>query len=132
MRRNLMKRLEALEKAVNKTTVPKLMMIDADRLPDADRDRFWAGDTAVLGLPDNPMPGTISTVVISVSPACQESWRATRGMSDAERNAYEERRIREEAHAEHLRAMERRTAPPPGMNEPSIRYDASGYPISDN
>jgi hypothetical protein len=89
---SILKRLEALERAVTQQTTPRLSIVEVHTLPDADRDAIWDGDTGVLNryAPPGPdvQPGTISTVVISVSPACRESWLATQGMSDAERNAY--------------------------------------------
>jgi hypothetical protein len=89
---SILKRLEALERAVTQQTTPRLSIVEVHTLPDADRDAIWDGDTGVLNryAPPGPdvQPGTISTVVISVSPACRDTWQQTRGMTDAERNAY--------------------------------------------
>jgi hypothetical protein len=110
------------------------------RCPMKTGDAIWDGDTGVLNRYAPPVPGrqpgTISTVVISLHAASRESWVATRGMSDAERNAYEERRIAEEDRVDHLREMQRRTEPPLGMNEERPRsiwgWAADGSPIWDD
>lgn len=64
-----------------------------------------------------------------MNPETRGALEQTREMTDAERDAHEERRIAEDNCHERLREQERLVAIPERMTKSAIRYDAFGYPI---
>jgi hypothetical protein len=140
MKASIVKRLEALEKAVVQTTVPRLTIVDVHALPDADREGFWNGNTGILDRYAPPVadlpPGIITTMVVSLCPESRDEWRQTRGMTDAEQAANHARRIAEEDRREREAGWARLAAVPGGVNEQRPRavwgYDRAGKPIYDD
>lgn len=120
MKAELFRRLERLEKAVNQTTVPRLVLVDVTDFADDQRERYWSGDDSVLGLPDDT-GGGIHAVVIDLNPACRKSWLHTRDMSDEDVERYEERRWREEEQAQQIRGVTE------VQKEPEPQFDKYGY-----
>jgi hypothetical protein len=126
MRRDLLKRLEALEQAANTRTFPRLTFVNVLQLPDDDREAYWSGDVDVLNryappVPDLP-PGTIHTIIVTLNPESRSIWEQARGMSDEEYDAWDEQRIRE---------SERKAPEPVPEAKSEARYDWNGYPIID-
>lgn len=136
MNPKLLKRLDALERAVNQTTIPRLSIVDVTDFPDDDRERYWSGDTGIidrhaLTIPGMD-PGTITAVIIDLNLACRESWLQTRDMSDEALERHEARRIAAEDKADQEAHRARMTAPPDVVSEPEMRFDQWGYRIRQN
>lgn len=124
MRASILKRLEALEQAVNRHARPQLRFVDVLQFSDDDRDAYWDGDEAVLSryapdLPDLPSD-IIHTVVVSLNRDSRDAWEATRHLTDDELDAYNDALIQES----------QRKAPNP-VPEPKQepRFDQWGYQI---
>lgn len=56
----------------------------------------WPGDVDALNRIAPPVPDVIHTVIVSVNPDSRESWKATRGMTDEQLDAYDDQRIQVE------------------------------------
>jgi hypothetical protein len=124
-------RLEVLERSRGPVTVPRLTIVDVTTFPDEDRDAYWNGDDAVIdryapSAPDPP-PGTIHTRVVDL----YDAWRATRHLTDAEADAYEERRFAEEGAAERERLTEGPVVTPEPAPRSVLGWERDGKPIDD-
>lgn len=126
--------VESWLKEVDQTTIPRLVLADVTDFPDDERDAYWQGDSGVLDRYAPTVPGrdqgTITAVVIDLSPACRESWLQSRDMTDEELDRHEARRIAEQDRADRAAQWARRTAPPDGVQEPEMQFDKFGYRIS--
>jgi hypothetical protein len=112
MRATLLKRIEALEAAAKQATARPLVLVDVTKMPEHERDAYWAGDDAVLtrhGARDGEdvEPGTIHTLVISVHEAARDAWQSTGELDD---DALEAQERREEAEGRRRAAEERERA----------------------
>jgi hypothetical protein len=87
MKASILKRLQRLEHTASGQERVPLVLIDVTKMPEVDREAYWAGDEDVLrrnGAP-NPadcLPGLVHTLVIDSHPEC----RADR---DAPEDVYE-------------------------------------------
>lgn len=122
MKSDVLRRLEALERALSPVVYPVLTITEVHRQPDAIRERYWNGDMTALDIPSYPdlPPGTIHTIIVDLGAESRDAWEQTRNMTDDEYEAWDEARIREKEQAPSTAVVH--TTPEP-------RFDIWGYRI---
>lgn len=133
MKPSTLKRLEELEQAANRVTLPPLLLVDVTKFDGSDRDAYWQGDTTVMtrsGVPADSPSGMIHTLVIDLNPECRAKWLTTVDMDDEDLEAFEQRQILDEQRRERDARDQQERARLEAWREAEPRYDHSGYPIS--
>ncbi len=130
MKPDLLRRLKAVERAIEQTSRPPLRLVDVMTFDPVDREAFWDnGVMPPIAIPVDTPPGSIHTLVIDLHESSRDRWHATGDMDDEDLETFEQGEILNEQRREAEERDARERAAMDAIRAAEPRYDFSGYPV---